>query len=179
MQGSVLLAVAILVGLATGGVLGAQPSVNGHLGRNMEHPLQAAVISFVTGTAIILAITIFSGAFPPRFTVAPSSLPWWVWLGGSMGVVVVSTSLFFVPRVGSLPWFAALMTGQVIASLVLDHYGLLANPRSQISPMRLLGTVLMILGVLAIVQAKRTESSEPVANSDTQGVDRSQFDQNP
>lgn len=167
MQASLFLAIAILVGLATGGLLGAQPSVNGHLSRNLEHPLQAALISFLCGTGVILAVTLISGTFPPKFVTAPLTQPWWVWIGGAIGVVVVSTSLFFVPRIGSLPWFAALMTGQTIASIILDHYGLLGNQRAPISSLRMIGAAMLIMGVLAIVQAKRNEFQPPLPHDST------------
>ncbi|KAA5540047.1 DMT family transporter [Roseiconus nitratireducens] len=159
-QATTLLLVAVGVGLLAGGLLGAQPSVNGTLGRNVAHPLQASLISFASGTALLLVLTVtVGGGFPPRFLQPPASLPWWVWGGGAIGVVMVSTSLFWVPKVGSLPWFAAVMTGQTVAALFLDHYGLLGNPRAPVSPLRLLGTLLLIVGVVVIVGAKQWEHS--------------------
>ncbi|MDC0295375.1 DMT family transporter [bacterium] len=157
-QNSGILVVAIVIGLLAGALLGAQPSVNGYLGRQVEHPLQAALISFASGTVILLFLCIATGHFPPSFQTEIGNLPWWTWFGGAIGVVLVTSSLVLVPRIGSLPWFAAVMTGQTVAALVLDHFGLLGNPRSVISPFRLLGTTLLIGGVLAIVQAKRLES---------------------
>jgi transporter family-2 protein len=154
---------AVAIGLAAGCLLGTQPSVNGQLGRSLEHPLQAAFISFASGTAIIVLISTLGGSFPPAFTTPPRQLPWWIWSGGAIGVVMVATSLVLVPRVGSLPWFAAVMTGQTVSALVLDHYGLLGNPRSPTSPLRLLGTGLLIAGVLVIVQAKRIELAAAAA----------------
>lgn len=153
-----LLLIAVGVGLMAGALLGTQPSVNGALGKSVAHPLQASLISFASGTAILLVLTtVVGGGFPPRFVIPPAQLPWWIWLGGAIGVTMVTTSLILVPRVGSLPWFAAVMTGQTVAALVLDHYGLLGNPRTPVTLLRLLGTVLLVLGVLAIVSAKHIE----------------------
>ncbi|MCO8122853.1 DMT family transporter [Stieleria sp. TO1_6] len=151
---------AITIGLLAGGLLGTQPSVNGVLGKSVAHPLQASLISFASGTGILLLLTLATGGFPPQFTVSVGNLPWWVWTGGAIGVVMVTTSLLMVPRIGSLPWFAAVMTGQTIAALVLDHYGLLGNPKTPISGLRIIGTLLLVLGVLAIVGAKRLEQTE-------------------
>ncbi len=95
--------------------------------------------------------------FPPSFQRAPGELPWWIWLGGGIGVVLVTTSLIFVPRIGSLPWFAAVMTGQIVAALLLDHYGLLGNPKAVASPLRLLGAGLMVASVMVVVYAKHSE----------------------
>lgn len=151
--------VAIGIGLLAGGLLGTQPSVNGSLGKVVEHPLQASLISFGSGTAILLAITVSLGKFPPSFSVSARDLPWWIWFGGAIGVVMVSTSLLIVPRIGSLPWFAAVMTGQTIAALILDHYGLLGNPKTPVSALRLGGATLLIIGVFVIVAAKKIEAN--------------------
>ena len=146
-----------------GSLLGTQPSVNGSLGKSVAHPLQASLISFGSGTAILLLLAFtVGGGFPPEFVVAPRTLPWWTWGGGAIGVIYVTTSLWCVPRIGSLPWFAAAMTGQTIAALVLDHYGLLGNPKTPVSTLRLVGTLLLVLGVLAIVAGKRMEKSQAV-----------------
>ena len=157
MHGFGLVLIAVAIGLLAGCLFGTQPSVNGQLGGNLEHPLQATLISFASGTAIIIVVMLLIGVFPPRFTAPPSQLPWWVWFGGAIGAFMVTTSLVLVPKVGSLPWFAAVMTGQTVTALLLDHYGLLGNPKTPISPLRFLGTGLLIAGVLAVVQAKRIE----------------------
>ena len=54
-------------------------------------------------------------------------------------------------------WFAAVMTGQTVAAFLIDHFGLLGNPKSAASPLRLLGVGLLIAGVFVIVQAKHLE----------------------
>ena len=153
---------AVMVGLLAGCLLGMQPSINGQLGRNLQAPLQASLISFASGTAVVLVLLILSGQFPPVFTTSPSRLPWWIWFGGSIGVVLVTTSLIVVPKIGSMPWFAAVITGQTLTAVVLDHFGLLGNPRSAASPLRLLGASLLVAGVLVIVQAKRLEENRPL-----------------
>lgn len=157
MQGFGIVMIAIAIGLAAGCLLGAQPSVNGQLGLSVAHPLQAALISFASGTTILLVLCLTVGQFPPSFQSPPGNLPWWIWLGGAIGVVMVTTSLIFVPRVGSLPWFAAVMSGQILAALLLDHYGLLGNPKASASPLRLLGAGLMLASVLVVAYTKHSE----------------------
>ncbi len=166
-----LVIIAILVGLSTGFLLGAQPSANGQLGKIVSHPFQAALISFGMGTMFLLILCLISGVFPPSFRTSPSGSPWWIWTGGAIGVVVVTTSLFFVPKIGSLPWFAAIMTGQTVAAILLDHFGWMGNPQAAASPLRILGAVLLVGGVLVIAEAKRNESGvsfQPVAPPSSQ-----------
>lgn len=145
---------AIAVGLLAGCLLGAQPSANGQLGRSLGHPVQAATISFASGTLLLILFSLAIGQFPPKFSVSPSSLPWWVWVGGAIGTVLVTTSLYFVPYVGSLSWFAAVMTGQVLAALVLDQFGLMGNPRQPANLTRLAGAGFLVLGILCITYSR-------------------------
>lgn len=157
MPTSGIIVIAVVIGLVAGCLLGTQPSVNGTLGQNLKHPLQASLISFSVGTAALLILTLATRTFPPQLSVSARQLPWWVWTGGLIGVVMVTTSLILVPKVGSLLWFAAVMTGQTVAAILLDHYGLLGNPKTSASPLRLLGAALLIAGILVIVYAKRSE----------------------
>ncbi len=147
---------AIGIGLVSGCLFGMQPSVNGHLSRHLAHPLQASVISFATGTLILVVLALATGVFPPRFQSSPSSLPWWCWTGGAIGVVLVTASLFFVPRIGSLPWHAAIITGQLFAALILDHFGWLGNQQEPISKARVIGVALLMTGITIIFWDKTT-----------------------
>ncbi|MGB7328270.1 MAG: DMT family transporter, partial [Rubripirellula sp.] len=117
----------------------------------------ASLVSFASGTAILLVMTVVGGVFPPRFNASILAMPWWVWCGGAMGVFMVTSSLILVPRIGSLPWFAAIMTGQVVAAVLLDHFGWLGNHQATASPTRLAGAALLIAGLALIVYAKRSE----------------------
>ncbi|XZE54312.1 DMT family transporter [Planctomycetaceae bacterium SH139] len=146
--------VAVAIGLLTGALLGAQPSANGFLGRHVAHPLQASTISFASGTALLVLVTLAMGHFPPKFTVPVSSLPWWAWIGGAIGTVMVTSSLFFVPKIGSLVWFAVVITGQIVAALILDHFGWLGNPKQAPSPLRLIGASLLVLGIVCITYSR-------------------------
>ena len=154
---------AIAIGLLVGCLFGIQPSVNGSLGASVAHPLQASLISFGSGTALIIIGCLATGNFPPRFTTAPSGLPLWMWAGGLIGVMIVTSSLIMVPKVGSLLWFASLITGQILTATALDHFGWLGNPQVTASPLRLLGAGLLLAGLLVIVAAKWNDSRAAAA----------------
>lgn len=145
----------IATGLAAGFLLGTQPSVNGHLSRQLEHPLQASIISFATGTLILVVLAIAMGVFPPRLQTPLLQMPWWCWGGGAIGGLLVTASLIFVPRIGSLPWHATIIAGQLVAALVLDHFGWLGNTHQPLSRTRALGATLLVAGVVVIFWAKR------------------------
>ncbi len=170
-----MLGLAIAIGLVSGFLFGTQPSVNGHLARQLGHPLQASIVSFATGTLILVVVAIAFGVFPPRLRVPMGSLPWWSWGGGAIGVLLVTASLIFVPRIGSLPWHATIITGQLVAALVLDHFGLLGNAQQPMSRMRWVGSLLLVVGVVLIFWAKTRDrlsiSKAPVATINKQEIE--------
>jgi len=157
------LSLAIATGLISGFLFGTQPSVNGYLARQLGHPLQASIVSFLTGSAILIGMGIAVGVFPFRLHASMTQWPWWCWGGGAIGVLLVTSSLIFVPRIGSLPWHATIITGQLLAALILDHYGLLGNPQEPMSKTRLVGALLLAAGVVLIFWAKT--APVPLANT--------------
>ena len=145
-----------MAGLVAGCLLGAQPSANGYLGRHVGHPIQAATISFVSGTALLLLVSVFMGQFPPKLTISFDQIPWWAWIGGAIGTVLVTTSLYFVPHVGSLYWFSAVITGQIFAALLLDQFGWMGNPKQPANLLRICGAMLLVAGILCITYSRTT-----------------------
>jgi len=79
-----------------------------------------------------------------------SELPAWSWSGGVLGAFYVTVMVAFAPRLGAATLLALIVAGQMLASVLLDHFGALGFPRQSISLPRLLGVVLLFLGVLLV-----------------------------
>ena len=54
--------------------------------------------------------------------------PWWVWTGGLLGAFNVLAPVLLVGRLGTTLLFAAIITGQLICSLVIDQLGCAGSP---------------------------------------------------
>ena len=52
-------------------------------------------------------------------------VPWWAWLGGAVGAGDVASTVAAAPRLGALNLFAAVIFGQLVCSVLLDHFGML------------------------------------------------------
>lgn len=141
--------VLLLVAGAGGGIQGA---VNGALGRRIDAPFVAALISFLTG-ALALALVVGIQAIGSRG--APEAErtaggPWWMWLGGLLGAVFVTTATFAVPAIGAGPANVATYAGTSASSLLIDRFGWFLAPRKSVAPLQVLGVLLVLLGVLAV-----------------------------
>jgi transporter family-2 protein len=75
---------------------------------------------------------------------------WWQWSGGLLGAIYIAAVVVLAPRLGAGTLIAALVGGQMIASLAVDHFGWVGFPEHPVSGLRLLGAVLVMLGVALI-----------------------------
>lgn len=141
----ILLFLAVLLGVA----LPVQVGVNAQLRVGVGHPMVAATLSFAVGTLGLLAVT---ALLRPGLPAAGAALrmPWWTWTGGLLGALYIASTIILAPKLGAAALLAAIVAGQMLASLVLDHFGLLGFPVLPISPMRVAAVLLIIIGVLML-----------------------------
>ncbi|EDL54364.1 DMT family transporter [Vibrio mediterranei] len=139
----VILSVVVGVGLVS------QAGVNAQLKIGMSSSLQAAFVSFVVGTAVLGMLVLIEGKpwFPQG---SISSLPWWAWIGGLLGAFNIAMSIYLAPQLGALALAISIVCGQVIASIFYDQYGLLGYPTIEMTPQRIGGALLIILGVMLV-----------------------------
>jgi transporter family-2 protein len=139
-----------LVAVAVGTGLTFQIGMNATLGRTVGSPLWGAIANFVVGLVALVACAILLGA---RYTPGSAAqVPAWAWLGGLLGAAYVAAATVLGPRLGGLALLALVLVGQLGAALVVDQFGLLGFPRIEVTPMRLLGAALLVLGTLLVIR---------------------------
>ena len=142
----------LLATFLTGAVIAMQPGINAGLNRALGSPFQAALVSFVTGASLMLAITILRGHGLPKPSQLAGLPVWQVLGGGTLGVLYVTLALVLAPRVGATLFLAALVSGQMTSSLLLDHHGWLGFKEDPATLGKLAGAGLVILGVWLITR---------------------------
>jgi transporter family-2 protein len=136
--------VAALVAITAGAGGAAQSAMLGRLGVVTGRPLAAVWVNFVGATltlAVIVAVITVQG------TTWQVPAPSWQWLGGPLGLVVVGTIVFTVPRAGVLLVTLALTAGQLLGSLAWD--GLVPVAGRGIAASSVVGAVLL-MGAVAM-----------------------------
>ncbi|GBQ19288.1 DMT family transporter [Gluconacetobacter sacchari] len=125
--------------------------MNGALNRSMVNPWLATSISFLL--VLFLAIGLFACMPRPLPTVGDvARMPWWAPLGGVTGAVAVFAGLLLIRKLGAGPVNGATITANIIASLLIDHFGLLHMAPHALNPYRIAGAGLMIAGVTLIAR---------------------------
>lgn len=141
--------VVLLLALLAGALLPVQTGVNLQLRGLLGLPLAAALISFAVGT-IGLALLVGALGVPVPLAAAWTRGAWWHWVGGLLGAAYVVAAIVLAPRLGAATLVAALVAGQMVTSLVLDHYGWVGFAVHPASPFRVLGAMLVVGGVILV-----------------------------
>jgi len=139
----------ILLALAAGFCLPTQAGINAQLNLWTRSPVLAATISFAVGTLALILYAVVTRISMPSLQDA-SGHPWWIWTGGLLGAFFVAATVILVPRLGATSMLGLILAGQLIASLVLDHFGLLGYAVQPITPGRLLGVAFLAAGVVLV-----------------------------
>lgn len=136
--------------IAAGAGIGAQAPVNAALGRSIG-TMQAAAVSFAVGLVVLCGVVaLSSGGFGTLRSAGDA--PWWSFLGGALGAAIVSASIVGVRSLGATGVTAAVVAGQLSASVGIDALGLFGVERHDVTMQRIAGVALLALGVLLIVR---------------------------
>ena len=139
------LALAALAGVG----LAYQSVINARLGVALGSSLWAAVVQVLVGFLLLLVCLVVMRQPLPSFGGA-ARLPWWIWVGGMLGSAFVLTMIVVTRPLGAALAIGAVILGQMITALVIDHHGWFGVEVNRISFLRLAGVVLLLLGAVLI-----------------------------
>jgi transporter family-2 protein len=140
----------LLLALLAGALLPVQAGINLQLRMVLGHPLSATLVSFLVG-ALGLTVLVAALRVPLPIGAAWARSEWWHWIGGLLGAAYIVATIVVAPRLGAATLVAALVAGQMLASLALDQFGWVGFPVHPISLSRVVGAALIVGGV-ALVQ---------------------------
>ncbi|MHC8304700.1 DMT family transporter [Pseudomonas sp. PB3P13] len=138
-----------MLAVIAGAVVPFQSAINANLTRGLGHPLWATLASLLISVLVLLPI-ILALRLPLPSLGFISKAPLWMWTGGAFGVVFISLALVLLPKLGASGFIALALAGQVVASLLLDHFGWFGLMQHQVTLPRLFGALLLIAGVVLI-----------------------------
>jgi bacterial/archaeal transporter family-2 protein len=141
----IFLILAILAGM----MMPTQGAINTRLATFVDSPVSAAFISFAVGT-IALFIYLIATGVPLSSLANAKDAPPIAWIGGILGAFFVSAVAASIPRLGVAMTFSLAIAGQMLITLVLDHFGFLGVPVKEISLVRIIGVTLITIGVILI-----------------------------
>lgn len=150
----------IVLAMITGFATAAQGPTNAALGQQVG-VVQASLVSFAGGLIILGLMCPFfgQGDFVAIVTAEP-----WKWLGGLYGVFIVFTMAYSTPHLGAALCLTLMMWGQLLGAMVIDAFGLLETARVEISVLRFLGCMCVLLGIILVYVAREKGSGKDETN---------------
>ncbi|MNQ74625.1 hypothetical protein D3C85_893890 [compost metagenome] len=139
------LSIAVLAGAA----VPFQAGSNAALGRALGHPLWATVTSLAVSLLLVLPVLLAMRPSLPAFGNAVQG-PWWLWFGGIAGVIYITAALMLTPRLGAASFIVCVIAGQMLSSLLIDHFGLMGFTEKPANIGRIAGVLLMVAGILLV-----------------------------
>ena len=135
----------ILIGI----VLTIHLAMNGRVGLALDNPRVGNALFWCIGavTALLIGLSGWTpGALKPLGTISPAFL-----IAGALGACLVFGIAFLMPRVGAARFTLIMLAGQILAGLVLSHYGWLGSPKEPLTVKEMAGAVVMFVGVYLVV----------------------------
>jgi len=139
----------IIVAIMIGASLALQPPINVVMARTLGSPLLAASISISISFILVLLIWLTCDKGAGDLTQV-KVLPWWVIIGGIIGVVVVVGSIIVAPVLGIALFFICIVAGQLLGSTLIDQFGAFGMQVKPINIKRLLGISLVLAGAVLV-----------------------------
>ena len=141
----------MLAALAVGIIVSFQPPMNGMLARSVGSAYGAATISIGVAFASILVLILLTGHGEiSRRTLG--SVPWWVYLSGTVGAAFVAAGVIIAPVNGALLFFVCIVGGQLAGSMLADHFGAFGLPVRELSALRVAGLALVLAGAAMVLR---------------------------
>ena len=143
-----VLIASILTALAGAGIV-VQQVLNANLRTELNSAVWSGFTSYFVGV-ICMGLLALALRDPLPSVAVAARIPWWAWSGGLFGAIFIGLAILLVPQLGAANFIVLLVTGQMVASLIFDHFGWLGLPQRSVDLPRLVGVALLIGGVVLI-----------------------------
>jgi bacterial/archaeal transporter family-2 protein len=137
--------------LLVGAFITVQTGSNARLKEAFGETLPAVIVSSSLGVILLVAVTL--GARTPWPSLPSMAVtPWWGWLGGVLGAAYAVGTVFLARELGASLLTALVITGQLVCSVILDHFGWVGFNEHPAGMGRIAGCALMVGGFFLIAR---------------------------
>jgi transporter family-2 protein len=135
-----------ILAVLAGSALSFEGAIYGQLGKTIGQ-LETSFYNFFMGSIIMGLLWIFFGKGKLSYAV---EAPKWSLLGGVLGVVYLTAIVISVPFVGVGIAMVAVIIGQLVMSMVIEHYGWLGSKQTRINKEKVFAVISMIIALILI-----------------------------
>lgn len=124
-------------------------ALNSVLGSKLQSTAVATAILFFIGLVLSALYLIITEGLPSKIIIPDT--PWYFYCGGFFIVFYVLSITWVAPRFGISNAVAFVLLGQLLAMSTIDHFGVFGLPKYSLTLQRVMGLVLMAVGVLLVL----------------------------
>jgi len=138
-----------VLAILAGASVAIQQVLNANLRMALKSAAWSGFVSYFVGVACMALLALALRDPIPSLAVA-GRIPWWAYSGGLFGAIFIGLAIFLVPQLGAATFIVLIVTGQMLASVMCDHFGWLGLAQRSIDLPRLIGIALLIGGCVLI-----------------------------
>lgn len=131
--------------LIAGACQSAMASLNGMITDYLGMFGMSLVVHVIGGLLLILYIKLF---VHEKFKI--TGMPWYLYSAGFFGIFLVATSSYCIGALGVSVTTCISVTGQMVISAVIDHFGWFGVPKIPFNPKRIPCFLLILAGLIMI-----------------------------
>ncbi len=140
----------LLIAALSGVTMAIQGSINSALGK-IVGLWETTFVVHLTGLLLVVVL-LFICRVGDGCLADLIKAPWYTYLGGVLGVLIIYAVISSIPKVGVAPATTAIIVGQVLTAGLVDHFGLFGMNKIPFSIYNVLGTLLMACGAWLILR---------------------------
>ena len=119
---------------------------NSVVARYLGSPITALIPFFFIALITTIVLLFIFGDYRTFFKVR--NLPAYLFLPGFAAAFMVLGTTFLIPKIGARNFFILGIAGQIMTSMFLSHFGLLASPHDPITLKKTVGALLLLAGAV-------------------------------
>lgn len=132
--------------LIVGALIPIQAATNAAMGKVIGSSSLVALVMFATGFVFLLTLVLLTRPEWPSLS-AYRTVPSYGYLGGVIVACYVLSITAIAPRLGVGNAICFIVSGQIMAAVIIDHFGLFGSAGQTFTWQRLVGVLLMIAGL--------------------------------
>lgn len=155
----------LIITLAIGLLMPFQTAANSRLRQVVGPAYVSTLVSFTVSTLALLLVSLVAGIpiLPTETMLAEA--PWWSWFVGIVAVVTITIAIHLFKEIGQLQALIIPMFSQLVFSLLIDHFGWFGAKVIPLGTNRIIGALLLIIGVTLVVILPRLKAAKQTATA--------------
>lgn len=132
----------IILAVLCGSITIVAMIINSHLAKKIG-VLQGTLINYIVGLLSTIVLIIIVKNYVDLSVASFSMIPLWAFLGGLLGVIVVSASNIIIPKIPTIYTTLLIFIGQLFTGILIDYFIV-----GFVSKGKIIGGLLILLGLI-------------------------------